>query len=170
MGLTSESDIRCSRRTGKPLELRGILAFAKYAPGEAVMVGMEKRRVLIVDDESMIADTLVTIFSLSGYEARAAYSAEHALALVELWEPELAIVDVYLPGMNGIDLAMLLELHFPGIKISLFSGQPGAQELLAAAGRNFEIMAKPVPPGDMLEAASRLLPPEKDEDLKNLPN
>jgi CheY-like chemotaxis protein len=72
--------------------------------GEAV-ISAGKKRVLIVDDEHIIADTLVAIFSGAGYESRAAYSAEGALGLIPSWPPQLAIVDVILPGMNGIDFA-----------------------------------------------------------------
>jgi DNA-binding response OmpR family regulator len=82
------------------------------------MAGPGKHRVLIVDDESVIADTLVIIFSNVGYDARAVYSAEQALALVKEgeWLPQAAIVDVCLPAMHGIDLAILLKGLCPGIR------------------------------------------------------
>ena len=68
-------------------------------------------RVLIVDDERTIADTLVLIFSANGYETRASYSAEQALEIIADWLPDLAILDVVLPKMNGVDLAILLTTH-----------------------------------------------------------
>ena len=66
-------------------------------------------KVLIVDDEHTIADTLDAIFSASGYETRTSYSAEQALEIVVEWQPDLAILDVVLPKMNGIDLAIFLK-------------------------------------------------------------
>lgn len=122
----------------------------------------EKRRVLIVDDEQLIADTLATIFSLAGYEARAACSAEKAFELIAGWPPRLAIVDVLLPAMKGIDFAILLEATIPGCMVRLFSGQFDPSRLLEAARRNghtFEVLAKPVHPSEFLRQASELLPP-----------
>jgi DNA-binding NtrC family response regulator len=141
-----------------------------FSSGDAMAGSLVKRRVLVVDDEHVVADTLATIFRYSGYDARAVYSAEEGLELFQEWLPELAVIDVYLPGMNGIDLAMLLEVKYPDCKVSLFSGQPGTSELLAAAGRTFEVLAKPVPPGEMLDVVSRLLRPEQDDEPENLPN
>lgn len=134
------------------------------------MDAAERPRVLIIDDERVVADTLVMVFSRAGYDARAAYSAEEALALIPGWTPQLAIIDVYLPAMNGIDLAIRLKAEYPQCRISLFSGEPGAGELLSASGSSLEIVAKPVPPSEMLAIASRLLDPTQDQSHDPLPN
>ena len=83
---------------------------------------IEPKRVLFVDDERVIADTLGIIFSNHGYVTRAVYSAEQALELMSDWLPDLAIIDVLLPGMNGIDLAIRLKAEYPDCRLSLFSG------------------------------------------------
>ena len=122
----------------------------------------EKKRVLIVDDEHVIADTLVAIFSNAGYDSRAAYSAESALGLIPSWPPHLAIVDVVLPAMNGIDFAILLQAIRPDCTVRLFSGQLDTSRLLEAArqgGHDFEVFAKPVHPREFLALASALFPP-----------
>ena len=120
----------------------------------------QKRRVLIVDDERVIADTLTAIFSSSGYETRAAYSAEQALQVLSDWHPDLAILDVVLPLMNGIELAVVLVAQCPDCRLLLFSGQSVTTDLLAAAatkGHNFDVLAKPVHPTVLLETALGLL-------------
>ena len=120
----------------------------------------EPKRVLFVDDERLIADTLAIIFSSQGYETRAVYSAEQALELISDWIPNLAIIDVRLPGMNGIDLAILLKAEYPDCRLSLFSGQASTSDLLELArqnGHSFDIIAKPVPPGEFLAQAFHLL-------------
>lgn len=129
--------------------------------GEAV-TSNDKKRVLIVDDEHIIADSLVIIFSNAGYESRAAYSAEEALELIPSWQPHFAIVDVILPAMNGIDFAMLLKAISPGCTVQLFSGQMGTDYLLETTrhhGNAFEVLAKPVHPTEFLAIASALFPP-----------
>lgn len=116
-------------------------------------------RVLIVDDEIAVADSLAMVFCAGGYDARAAYSAEDAAEIVSQWEPRLAIVDVVLPGMNGIDFAIQLENSCPDCHVLLFSGDQSAASLIQEAltkGREFKIFAKPVPPLFFLEEAARL--------------
>lgn len=117
-------------------------------------------RVLIVDDESSVADSLALVFSSQGYDARAVYSAEQAAEIVSQWEPKLVILDVVLPGMNGIDFAIQLKASCPACRILLFSGQQDSTILLEEAlkkGHEFTILAKPVHPKFFLEEAARLV-------------
>jgi CheY-like chemotaxis protein len=121
---------------------------------------IKPKRVLFVDDEGLIADTLAIIFSSQGYETRAVYCAEQALELISDWLPNLAIIDVQVPVMNGIDLAIRLKAEYPDCRLSLFSGRASTSDLLEVArqnGHSFDILAKPVPPGEFLAQASHLL-------------
>ncbi len=91
------------------------------------------QKILVVDDEMAISDTLAIIFSTHGYASRVAYSAEMAIELLEEWQPDLAVVDVVLPGMNGIEFAIFLRASYPACRFLLFSGQPGTAALLEEA-------------------------------------
>ena len=118
------------------------------------------RKILIVDDEAAISDTLALIFRSQRYDARVAYSAEHAIEVIAEWRPDLAILDVMLPEMNGIDLAIVIKANHPCCHVLLFSGHSNTSVLLEEAGRKghqFEVLAKPVHPNLMLERASALL-------------
>lgn len=130
------------------------------------------RKIMVVDDEETIADTLALIFSSNGYDARTAYSAEQALEMLEEWRPDLAVIDVILPGMNGIEFAIFLKASYPDVHFLLFSGQPGTGSLLEEAkkkGHLFEILAKPLHPTFMLATVANMLttPPA---DMSHLPN
>ena len=117
-------------------------------------------RILIVDDEVVIADTLGQIFSIHGQKVRTAYSAEQALEVLATWSPDLAILDVVLPRMSGIDLAIFLKEHHPSCQVLLFSGQIITAALAAEAarkGHDFEILPKPVLVPDLLRKAAQLL-------------
>ena len=110
-------------------------------------------RVLVVDDEAVIADTLAEILSLSGFPAVAAYDGNGALGAALLQPPEMLITDVALPGMNGIELAVTIKRVYPDCKILLFSGQATTADLLATARRDgyrFTLLTKPVAPLDLL--------------------
>ncbi len=118
------------------------------------------RRVLIVDDEHPVADTLERIFQLSGYEVRVAYSAEEGVEIIASWEPHLALLDVMLPGMNGVELAVILRDNHPDCQVLLFSGSEEAVHFLreaAGKGHRFNILAKPAHPVEVLEMVRRLL-------------
>jgi CheY-like chemotaxis protein len=91
--------------------------------------------VLVVDDESAIADTLTEILSRSGYAAMAAYDGNGALETALLAPPELLITDVILGGMSGIELAITMRRIYPDCKVILFSGQACTADLLTAAGK-----------------------------------
>ena len=112
-----------------------------------------KRKILVVDDEHRIADTLAIILNQSGFEASAAYTGTAAVERATQEKPDLIISDVIMPDMNGIEAAIRIRKVLPECKILLFSGQAATADLLEKAraqGHEFEILAKPVHPQDLL--------------------
>jgi len=120
-------------------------------------VAEEKRikpKVLVVDDENVIADTLAIILNQSGFDARAAYSGEKAVELASSFVPDLLITDVFMADLNGIEAAIMIRKILPNVRVLLFSGQAATADLLDRAreqGHQFEILAKPVHPQDLLD-------------------
>ena len=120
--------------------------------------------VLVVDDESAIADTLTEILSRSGYAAMTAYDGNDALETALLTPPEMLITDVVLPGITGIELAIKVRRIFPDCKIILFSGQASTADLLTSAradGHHFTLLNKPLHPQDLLQRVSEGLKPHR---------
>jgi CheY-like chemotaxis protein len=112
-----------------------------------------KPRVLVADDEQVIANTLAIILNQAGFEARAVYSGEKALEALDTFHPDMLISDVIMTGMTGIEAAIQTRAKLPHCKILLFSGQAATADLLERAraqGHEFEILAKPVHPTDLL--------------------
>jgi CheY-like chemotaxis protein len=112
-----------------------------------------KPRVLVVDDERVIADTLAIILNQHGFDASAVYTGTQAVEKARAVQPELIISDVIMPDMNGIETAIHIRKFLPNCKILLFSGQAATADLLESAraqGHEFEILAKPVHPQDLL--------------------
>jgi len=117
-----------------------------------------KPKVLVADDERVIADTLTMILNQSGFDARAVYSGEKALEIAPTFGPDMLISDVIMADLNGIDAAIRIRAILPEIKILLFSGQAATADLLEKAphrGFEFEILAKPVHPQDLLSRLRR---------------
>lgn len=112
-----------------------------------------KPKVLVADDERVIADTLAIILNQSGFSATAVYSGEKAVEAAKLLQPDMLISDVIMTDLNGIDAAIQIRALLPSCKILLFSGQAATADLLDRArtqGHEFEILAKPVHPQDLL--------------------
>src|ERR1700761_5987578 len=125
----------------------------KLSMPESVATSLPKSRVLVADDERVIADTLAIILNQSGFEAKAVYSGEKAVETAAEWKPEMLISDVIMTDLNGIDAAIKIRSLLPSCKILLFSGQAATADLLDRArtqGHEFEILAKPVHPQDLL--------------------
>lgn len=122
--------------------------------------GEVKKRILVVDDEPVLADTLAAIFRRAGYDASSVYSCEAALHLIESLQPVFVVSDVVMPGMNGITLATRIRTSYPSCGVLLFSGNADTQSLLELSrrgGHDFEILAKPVSPPLMLAKVAALV-------------
>ena len=115
-------------------------------------------RVLIVDDEHMIASTLAQILNASGFEAKALFSGEHAVPVASEFQPDVLLTDVIMRGVSGIDVAMQIAEVLPACRGILFSGQASTADLLdraKAQGYRFEMLAKPIHPRDLLSMLNR---------------
>lgn len=77
------------------------------------------------------------------------------------WDPAIAIIDVIMPAMNGIDLGILLRAKRPSIQVMLISGQMVTGLPTGEARKKehpFETLAKPIPVSQLLEMTAKLLP------------
>lgn len=111
-------------------------------------------KILVVDDEKRIADTLTEILEMSGFHVATAYDGWDALEAAARFHPDYLLSDVLMPRMNGVDLAIAMRKMYPDTKILLFSGQAGISEILLAGHRQgfeFELIAKPIHPLKLIE-------------------
>jgi YesN/AraC family two-component response regulator len=109
--------------------------------------------VLVVDDEPLIADTLVKILRKQNYAAHAAYNAEEALAIAKVIPPDYLITDILMPRMTGIDLAIAVKELTPDCKVLLFSGHVNIIHLEddpRCAAYDFPMLSKPIHPDVLL--------------------
>ena len=114
-----------------------------------------KPKVLVADDERVIADTLAIILNRSGYEASAVYTGNEAVAFARHAEPDLIISEAILPDINGIEAASQIREFLPSCKVLFLCLSRGGAtaELLNSAlaqGHEFGFIAKPAHPLDLL--------------------
>jgi DNA-binding NtrC family response regulator len=90
-------------------------------------------RVLIVDDEEVLRDVLEVVLRREGFDVVSAASGEEALSMLDGEEVDLAILDVMLPGISGIDTLRAMRIsnpHLPVIVITASSSIDGAIEAM----------------------------------------
>ena len=115
---------------------------------------MSRRRVLVADDNRDAADSLAMLLELAGHDVRVAYTGTVALSLAETFHPDVAVLDIGMPDIDGYTIARALRNKEGGAGIRLIAltgwGQDADKERARAAGFNHHL-TKPVDPV-MLEA------------------
>jgi DNA-binding response OmpR family regulator len=89
---------------------------------------MENWNVLLVDDEQEFASTLGERLSLRGIRVRVATSGQEALQRVAEEAPEVVILDLMMPGMNGLAVLNQIKAHDPKIQVILLTGMASTEE------------------------------------------
>ncbi len=117
--------------------------------------GGDERRVLVVDDNTDAADTLVALLTLLGHTARAVYGGEQALDEVTRFAPDTVLLDIGLPGISGIEVGRRLRARRDAPRLTLIAvsgyGQDADRAATAAAGFDGHLV-KPVTPEDVERA------------------
>ena len=119
------------------------------------------QRVLIVDDDIMVADTLRMIFEQRGYDVRACYSAQEGLVCALEFRPELLLCDLIMPGRDGLTLVKDISRELPDCRILVLTGFYANLNAVETHARKMHrplgIMTKPCLPSDLLREASAML-------------
>lgn len=111
-------------------------------------------RVLIVDDEHLIASSLAAILRTYGFEAVSVYSGYSAIETAFAWVPDVIISDIRMPGINGVDAVLSMARRLPNSRFLLFSGHLPSHGNVSRAheqGLRFVFLPKPVPPQSVVE-------------------
>jgi DNA-binding NtrC family response regulator len=114
-------------------------------------------KILVVDDDASITDTLVLIFRSAGYDSLGVYSAEEARDAFVLFRPNLVLADVLLGDGNGIELAVACKRGNPDCRILLFSGHATVEDVCRIApDSEFPLVSKPVAPQELVSLIANL--------------
>ncbi len=101
-------------------------------------------KVLVVDDERANADSTVRLLRVWAHEAEAAYSAEDAVSKAIAFDPDVVLMDIGMPVMNGFDLAKELRQYCPGAKFVALTGYTPEEIVRRARDAGFaRVLTKP---------------------------
>jgi signal transduction histidine kinase/CheY-like chemotaxis protein len=152
---------------GQGAEFRVYLPWQPQAvPGstldaQAPAAGREGRRILVVDDNADVAETTAAMLSLSGHDVRTAADGMQALSRAEDFEPEIVLLDIGLPGLDGYEVARRLRQLPRARRAWLVAvtgyGQPADRQRGRDAGFD-EHLLKPVDPQVLAEMIERVGP------------
>jgi CheY-like chemotaxis protein len=121
-------------------------------------------RILVVEDDKAVAETLRAVFASEGYLATCAHSGEEAIARAGSFLPNLLVCDVIMSGLNGFETALRVKELCPECALLLLSGHSVAAQIAERftptfrdRGFLFELLAKPISPDELLDRVKNAL-------------
>lgn len=101
--------------------------------------------VLIVDDESTIIDSLEGILSDDGFEVIHAFNGYEALKKIDSHSPDIVLLDIWMPGMDGIDTLKEIKRHHPSLPVVMITGHGSIESAVDATKSGaFDFLEKPL--------------------------
>jgi CheY-like chemotaxis protein len=132
-----------------------------FKPLKPIYKETTMQRVLVVDDDRLVADTLALVFRKSGFEARAVYCADDALECAREFAPHLLLCDVTMPGRDGLTLLSDITDEQPACRVIMITGFYSNLKVVSdhatKLARPVGILTKPCEPSELLREAAALL-------------
>jgi CheY-like chemotaxis protein len=132
----------------------GLGLVAKEAP-ESTVAMVDRRRILVVDDNTDAAQSLALLLELAGHDVRVAHDGVETLAVASEFEPEVVLLDLGMPKMDGYETARCLRNESWGQQVMLVAltgwGQQRDRERTAEAGFDLHLV-KPIAEFELFQA------------------
>jgi DNA-binding NtrC family response regulator len=117
-----------------------------------------KGKILIVDDELVVRDSLDKWFTSEGYTARPAASARDALEIIQHQEFDIALIDIKMPGMDGMELQSRLKEADPDLAVVIMTGYASVETAVQALKQGaYDYITKPVDPDELSHLVANAL-------------
>ncbi len=114
-------------------------------------------KVLVVDDDRRMVKTICDILKVKGYEAAEAYSGEEAVEKVKSDNPDCVLMDIKMPGMNGIEALKAIKAISPGLPVVLMSAYSSEEQVADAREQGaYAVLDKPLDIGAIVTFLSLL--------------
>ena len=118
-------------------------------------------RILVVDDEPLVAQTLGLIFARQGFEVTTVHCADQALLSAARLAPDLLLTDIDMPGRDGVALMTEFSQLYPACPILVLTGFYAAlgrvHDCAETLAQPVSIVTKPCQPTDLLRTAGKML-------------
>lgn len=117
---------------------------------------MAKFKVLLVDDEEEFVTALAERLTIRGYSPQVAFTGEQALNLLENEQPDVMVLDLKMPGIDGLEVLRRVKKLYPEVQVIILTGHGSERD--RDAGRRlgaFEQLQKPVGIEDFVNILER---------------
>ena len=113
---------------------------------------MTAHRILIVDDELDFGTTLAERLELRGFAAKAVGGAQEAMEVLAAdWRPDVVLLDLMMPGVDGLAALDLIKRHDPKIQVIILTGHGSTESGIIGMQRGlFDYLMKPVDIGELI--------------------
>jgi two-component system, NtrC family, response regulator HydG len=102
-------------------------------------------KVLVVDDDRRMVRTICDILRIKGYQAEPAYTGEEAVEKVKTWGPDCVLMDIKMPGMDGVKALNIIKSLMPGLPVVLMSAYATDEQIEEAKRQGaYAVLTKPV--------------------------
>lgn len=117
-----------------------------------------KGRILIIDDEDVVRESLAEWFEAEGYEVKVSACGKEALAMVAETEFDLALLDIKMPGMDGMEVQQRLREADPELTVIIMTGYATVETAVQALKRGaYDYITKPVDPDELTHLVAKAL-------------
>ena len=117
---------------------------------------MEPISVLLVEDEEDLSQAMAERLEMRGCRARGVTTSEEALQIIENTDFDVAVIDIKMPGIGGLELMRLIKRQKPDTRIILFTGHGSNREgELGISEGAYDYLIKPVKIDDLMETIKR---------------
>jgi DNA-binding response OmpR family regulator len=126
-----------------------------------------KKRVLIVDDDTAVRESIKRVLEAAGYAVSLAMDSEEAIVEFLPEQTDLLLLDLNLPTRSGWDVFERLTTSFPLVPVIIITGMPNQHPTALAAGVS-ALMEKPIEPRALLKTIREVLTEENETRLRRL--
>ncbi|MGH2764913.1 MAG: response regulator transcription factor [Actinomycetota bacterium] len=114
---------------------------------------MSKRKILVVEDHPTVREVLRTLLGMEDYEVAVAPNGEAGLALADILRPDVAILDVSMPGLNGYEVCRAIKSRAADTRVVMVTARISEDDERAGREAGADAyLRKPFSPLDILEA------------------
>jgi two-component system, OmpR family, response regulator len=119
---------------------------------------MKKAKILLVDDEVAFTKYLSIFLANRGHEVTAVYDGASAIEIIEGQEFDVAVLDLRMPGINGIETLKVLKKRKPLLEIIILTGHGTVDSAIEGVQHGaFDYATKPIALNDLYERISQAL-------------
>ncbi len=123
---------------------------------ESSKTSTTKLKVLVIDDERVVADTLAEVLRMHGFAPVALYSGEEAIEFAGRFQPDIVLSDIRMNQVDGIEAARMIRKLHPECRVILFTAsQVSDKTKQMIDGLGFELLPRPLHPQQILSRLRR---------------